>query len=72
MTTSQLTSLDHSILELLAQGLPNKQIADRLGMGYQTVKNHMTRLMREWNAQSRTELAVKWVRVESRTQEGRE
>ena len=36
-----LTPREVQVLELLAEGLPNKRIADRLGISDQTVKVHV-------------------------------
>lgn len=55
---SPLTSRETEILDYLAQGLMNKQIADRLGISEQTIKNHVTSLLRKLNANARTEAVI--------------
>ena len=56
--TSPLTSRQQEILPLLAEGMPNKQIADRLGVTEGTIKQHLKDLFRRLGARNRTQ-AVK-------------
>lgn len=44
-----LTDRELEILRLVASGLLNKEIADRLGVSIKTVDNHRTNLMRKLN-----------------------
>lgn len=46
------------VMTLLAEGLSNKQIAKRLGIREQTVKNHVTRTMEKLGVQNRTEVGL--------------
>ena len=55
-----LTPRQHDILRLLQQGLDNQAIARRMGLSVKTVENHLTRLYRQLNVQSRLE-AVNYV-----------
>lgn len=50
-----LTPRELEVLELLAEGLPNKAIADRLGISDQTVKFHVASLMGKLGASNRVE-----------------
>jgi DNA-binding NarL/FixJ family response regulator len=50
-----LTSRQLQILPLLADGMPNKQIADALGVAEGTVKQHLKELFRRLNARNRTQ-----------------
>lgn len=50
-----LTTRQREILNLLAEGLQNKQIARRLGIGSQTVKTHVSRILERLETASRTE-----------------
>ena len=56
-----LTDKESRILELLSQGLSNKQIAAAVFLAEGTVKNYVSRIMDKLHARSRTELAVRAV-----------
>ena len=56
-TSPALTTRQRDILCLLQQGLDNQAIAQRLGLSVKTVENHLTRLYRQLNVQSRLEAA---------------
>jgi DNA-binding NarL/FixJ family response regulator len=55
-----LTSRQRDLLRLLQQGLDNQSIAQEMGLSIKTVENHLTRLYRQLNVQSRLE-AVNFV-----------
>lgn len=58
-----LTAREIQVLELLAEGLPNKAIARRLGISDQTVKFHVASLSGKLGAANRTDAvrrAVRW------------
>ena len=59
----QLTPREGEALRLLAEGLPNKAIADRLGISEHTVKFHVNSLMGKLGAQSRTEAVTRATRL---------
>jgi two-component system nitrate/nitrite response regulator NarL len=42
-----LTDREREVLSLIAEGLLNKQIADRLGIGVRTIETHRERIMRK-------------------------
>jgi DNA-binding NarL/FixJ family response regulator len=48
-----LSSRELAVLDCVAQGLSNKEIADELFVSEQTVKNHMTSVLRKLNATDR-------------------
>ena len=54
-----LTPRELEVLQLLAEGLPNKTIARRLEISEHTVKFHVNAIMSKLNAQSRTEAVVR-------------
>jgi len=53
-----LSERENEILVMLAQGIPNKEIADRLHIAEGTVKNYVSRIMEKLHANTRTALAV--------------
>lgn len=63
-----LSAREMEILELVTHGLSNKEIAFQLGISHQTVKNHMTAILRKLRVDDRTQAAVYalsngWVRL---------
>lgn len=54
-----LTPRESEVLQLLAEGLPNKAIAHRLDISEHTVKFHVNAIMSKLEAQSRTEAVVR-------------
>jgi DNA-binding NarL/FixJ family response regulator len=66
-----LSPRELEILEFVTNGMSNKEIANRLGISQQTVKNHMTSILKKLNVQDRTQAAVTalrhgWVRIHTR------
>jgi DNA-binding CsgD family transcriptional regulator/tetratricopeptide (TPR) repeat protein len=59
---SSLTSREREVRSLVAAGLSNKDIADRLGVSPRTVAVHVSRLLAKTGCGSRTELAVQVLR----------
>ena len=55
---SPLTPRETEILDNIAQGKLNKQIAAHLGISEQTIKNHVTSILRKLNANARTEAVI--------------
>lgn len=53
-----LTARETDILKYMARGYLNKQIAVELGISEQTIKNHITSILRKLNANARTEAVV--------------
>ena len=59
---SPLTARETEILNYIAQGYLNKQIAAELEISEQTIKNHVTSILRKLNANARTEAVVVAIR----------
>lgn len=55
---SQLTPREGEVLDLLAGGLRNRQIAQRLGLAEKTVRNHISAILGKLHANDRTEAAL--------------
>ena len=63
-----LSLREMEILQFVTRGLSNKEIASTLGISHQTVKNHMTSILRKLDVEDRTQAAVYalrrgWVRL---------
>ncbi|GAB4314997.1 MAG: response regulator transcription factor [Phototrophicales bacterium] len=63
-----LSPRETEILISVTHGMSNKEIANELGISQQTVKNHMTSILRKLNVEDRTQAAVTairhgWVRL---------
>jgi len=59
---SDLNEKEAKVLQLIAEGMTNKQIASTVFLAEGTVKNYVSRIMEKLHASSRTELAVMAVR----------
>lgn len=57
--TAELTKSERRVLDFIAVGLSNRDIADRLGIAEKTVKNHTTSLLAKMGLQRRTQV-VAW------------
>ncbi len=55
---SDLTDQERTLLNLLGEGLTNKQIADRMFLTEKTVKNYVSRLLAKLGMERRTQAAV--------------
>ncbi len=69
-----LSPREMEILKLITRGLSNKEIAYTLGISHQTVKNHMTSILRKLDVEDRTQAAVfalrrGWVRLQDTVSE---
>ncbi len=53
-----LSSREMEILQFVTQGKSNKEIAQILGISHQTVKNHMTSILKKLDVRDRTQAAV--------------
>jgi len=64
-----LSTREMEILQLIARGKSNKAIALELGISHQTVKNHMTSILRKLAVNDRTQAAIYalrkgWIRLQ--------
>ncbi|UCG54161.1 MAG: response regulator transcription factor [Dehalococcoidia bacterium] len=59
---SPLTSRETEIVNYMAQGYANKQIAASLKISEQTIKNHVTSILSKLDANARTEAVVKAIK----------
>jgi len=64
-----LSPREMEILQFVTRGMSNKQIALELGISHQTVKNHMTAILKKLDVEDRTQAAVYalrrgWVRMQ--------
>ncbi len=64
-----LSPREMEILQYVTRGLSNKEIAAKLGISHQTVKNHMTAILHKLDVEDRTQAAVYalrhgWVRLQ--------
>jgi DNA-binding NarL/FixJ family response regulator len=54
-----LTEREREVLELLAEGLSNSQIAKRLGLSLKTVQNYVSRILDKLHVADRTQAALR-------------
>jgi DNA-binding NarL/FixJ family response regulator len=69
-----LSPREMEILHLITKGMSNKEVAYQLGISHQTVKNHMTSILRKLSVNDRTQAAVYalrrgWVRLQDTERE---
>lgn len=55
---NDLSPQERRLLDHLAEGLTNRQIAEKMNLAEKTVKNYVSNLLRKLNMSSRTEAAV--------------
>jgi DNA-binding NarL/FixJ family response regulator len=58
-----LTRREEDILGLLTRGYANKEIAEHLGVGYETVRTHLCNIYQKLHVRSRTEAATKYLQT---------
>jgi len=63
---AQLTDQERRILELLAEGMTNRQIAEQMYLAEKTVKNYVSNLLTKMGMSRRTEAAVYAARLSER------
>jgi DNA-binding NarL/FixJ family response regulator len=55
-----LSRREHEILDLLCFGYSNKEIAERLSVGVETIRTHLKRIYEKLHVRSRTEAALRY------------
>lgn len=61
-TAAELSPREREVLDLLAQGFLYKEIADRLGVSYETVHTHIRRIYEKLQVRTRTEAVAKFLK----------
>jgi len=69
-----LSKREMEVLAQLTRGLSNKEIANELGISHQTVKNHVTSILRKLGVEDRTQATLYalrrgWVRLQDEDKE---
>jgi two-component system, NarL family, response regulator DevR len=67
---SRLTDQERKILDLIAEGLTNRQIAQRIFLAEKTVKNYVSNILAKLGMERRTEAAVFAARLHDRSSRG--
>jgi two-component system, NarL family, response regulator DevR len=62
-----LTDQERTVLELIGEGLTNRQIGTRMGLAEKTVKNYTSHLLAKLGFERRTQAAILATRVRDRT-----
>ena len=62
-----LTDQERTVLELIGEGLTNRQIGARMGLAEKTVKNYTSHLLAKLGFERRTQAAILATRVRDRT-----
>ena len=60
--SGNLSAREQEILQLLTEGFLYKEIADRLGIGKETVRTHVRHIYEKLQVRTRTEAVVKFLR----------
>ncbi len=59
MKKTGITQREYEVLQLLARGMSNQEIAEALFISESTVKTHVSKLMDKLDARSRTQVVLK-------------
>lgn len=70
-----LSEREMEVLECVVKGMSNKEIAGLLGISHQTVKNHVTSILRKFSVEDRTQAVVYalkhgWVKLKNQNEKG--
>ena len=58
----ELSQRETEIVQLIAEGLSNQQIAERLFLSNGTVRNHISAILEKTGLEHRTQIAVMWLK----------
>lgn len=61
-STENLSAREQEVLDCLSQGFLYKEIADKLGIGYETVHTYIRRIYEKLQVRTRTEAVAKFLR----------
>lgn len=61
-TTAELSTRESEVLDCLSQGLIYKEIAEKLGISYETVHTYIRRIYEKLQVRTRTEAVAKFLR----------
>lgn len=72
-----LSDREMEVLSCVVRGMSNKEIATLLGISHQTVKNHVTSILRKFGVEDRTQAVVYalkrgWVKLQSAQEKSQE
>ena len=70
--TALLTRREQEVLDLMAEGATNAEIADRLVIAPGTVKSHVKHILRKLRAANRAEAVSRYLRLASRDSDGQQ
>jgi len=65
-----LSRREQQLIHMISEGLTNKEIASRLNLSEQTVKNHVHRMLRKVGATDRLMIVERWREVRSHSASG--
>lgn len=63
---SQLNPREREVLDLVAEGLTNREIAERVHLAEKTVKNYLTRILDAFDMERRTQVIVHMADIRAR------
>lgn len=58
---SELTEREVEVVKLIAEGLTNKEIAERIFLSEGTIKNYISNILNKLNLKQRTQIAIKYL-----------
>jgi DNA-binding NarL/FixJ family response regulator len=62
----RLTPREEEVLGLVAKGYANKEIADKLAVTYETIRDHLKKVYNKLHVHSRTEAAAHYLGASAR------